>query len=158
MIITFVFRAVVQLSSPGSVPSPSLRWRWWFWLSGPWEHLPILEVLNLLLRDDSKLWILSLWWSLPTGNLYFNSRFFWQLYDSGINPRCRWVRTFWPMAALRTASTSSPPMEKNLGLTTHMNSGLRIEKSEIYIYSFWQLLVFNLCTNRSSKNKVGIEW
>ena len=33
------------------------------------------------------------------------------------------------------ASTSSPPTEKNQDLTTHMNSGLRIKKSEIYFLS-----------------------
>ena len=49
-------------------------------------------------------------------------------------------------------STSSPPTEKNLGLTTLMNSGLRIEKSEINIGNFspltfapaGQLLIDNL--------------
>ena len=50
-------------------------------------------------------------------------------------------------------STSSQPTEKNLGRTTRMNSGLRIEMSEIKMI----FDDFNICTSRSSDKKVGVE-
>ena len=93
--------------------------------TGPRYHLPILEMLHVLLWDDRQLWVLSLWWNIPTGDMQHACRNFQSSII--ISKRCQWERMSWPMGDQQTESTSSLQTGRNQGLTTPMNSGLRTE-------------------------------
>ena len=99
-------RAEVPPSYPGNAPCPILRWSP---TRSPvhmtehpnwWYANMLVSIFNLVLS--------------PANSII-------------ISKRCQWGRMSWPMGDQQTESTSSLQTGRNQGLTTPMNSGLRIE-------------------------------
>ena len=106
--------------------------------TGPRLNIPLLEMFAVLLWDDRQLWVLPLWWNIPTGDMeYMHALPYFEpdkgkmisLHSQhGLLVRCQWVKMPWRMGDQQTESTSSRQTGKNHGLTTPTSSGSRTEK------------------------------